>query len=131
MARYPEPSVENGWSCSRKCRRRCCAQGTARPDIDVSIAQFAAIQAVASSLDVELVPLNVRDAAGIDRTIATFAARPNGGLIVSSNPFPGEGGPLSTSIAFSRAKSRLTCRYKRGPSINSLSTSRLQKLLAL
>jgi putative ABC transport system substrate-binding protein len=57
------------------------------PTLTTSIAQYAAIQAVAPSLGVELIPLNVRDVADIDRTIATFAGRPNGGLIVSSNPF--------------------------------------------
>jgi putative ABC transport system substrate-binding protein len=57
------------------------------PTLTTSIAQFAAIQAVAPSLGVELVPLNVRDAADIEPAIASFANRPNGGLIVSSNPF--------------------------------------------
>lgn len=46
-------------------------------------AQFAAIQAVASSLRVEVNPVNVRDATEIERALAAFARAPNGGLIVT------------------------------------------------
>jgi putative ABC transport system substrate-binding protein len=42
---------------------------------------FAAIQAVASSLGVEVIPLNLRDAGEIEQSVATFARSPNGGLI--------------------------------------------------
>jgi hypothetical protein len=42
--------------------------------------QFAAIQAVAPSLGVELRPVNVRDAGEIERAIATFAQSANGGF---------------------------------------------------
>jgi putative tryptophan/tyrosine transport system substrate-binding protein len=45
-------------------------------------AQFAAIQTVASSLGVELRPVDVRDAGEIERSVAAFARQPNGGLIV-------------------------------------------------
>jgi len=57
------------------------------PRLTTSIAQFAAIQAVAPSLGVELIPLNAREVGDIDRAIAEFARHPRGGLIVSSNPF--------------------------------------------
>ena len=57
------------------------------PSLTTSIAQFAAIQAVAPSLGVELIPLNAREVGDIDRVIPEFARRPRGGLIVSSNPF--------------------------------------------
>src|SRR5262245_13374307 len=56
------------------------------PGLTAAVAQFAAIQSVAPSLHVELVPLNVRDANGIEQAIRTFA-RPSGdGLIVVSSP---------------------------------------------
>jgi putative ABC transport system substrate-binding protein len=42
---------------------------------------FAAIQAVAPSLGVEVIPLNLRDAGEIEQSVATFARSPNGGLI--------------------------------------------------
>jgi putative ABC transport system substrate-binding protein len=56
------------------------------PGLTAAVAQFAAIQSVAPSLRVELVPLNVRDTNEIEQAIRTFA-RPSGdGLIVVSSP---------------------------------------------
>jgi putative tryptophan/tyrosine transport system substrate-binding protein len=46
--------------------------------------QFAVIQAVASSLRIEVNPVNVRDAREIERAVTAFAREPNGGLIVTS-----------------------------------------------
>ena len=48
------------------------------------IGQFGAIQAVAPSLGVEVNPVNVREASGIERAVAAFARSGNGGLIVTS-----------------------------------------------
>jgi putative ABC transport system substrate-binding protein len=50
------------------------------------IGQFSAIQSAAPSLGLETTPLNVRDAAEIERDIASFANGANGGLIVTSSP---------------------------------------------
>ena len=47
--------------------------------------QFAAIQAVAPSLRVEVNPVNMRDAGEIERAVAAFARSPNGGLIVTAS----------------------------------------------
>ena len=44
---------------------------------------FAAIQAVAPSLRVEVNPVNLGDAGEIERDVAAFARSPNGGLIVA------------------------------------------------
>jgi ABC-type uncharacterized transport system substrate-binding protein len=49
------------------------------------IGQFAVIQSVASSVGVEVSPVNVREAGEIERAIAAFARSPNGGLIVTSS----------------------------------------------
>ena len=49
------------------------------------IGQFAAIQAVAPSLGVEVAPFNLRDAGEIERAVAAFARSPNGGLIVTAS----------------------------------------------
>jgi putative tryptophan/tyrosine transport system substrate-binding protein len=49
------------------------------------LAQFSAIQAVARSLGVEVSPVGVRDSSEIERAIATFAASPDGGLIVTGS----------------------------------------------
>ena len=50
------------------------------------IGQFGAIQSVAPSFGVELSPVNVRDAAEIERAVTAFARSPNGGLIVTAEP---------------------------------------------
>jgi putative tryptophan/tyrosine transport system substrate-binding protein len=47
-------------------------------------AQFAAIQAVAPSLAVEVSPVGLRDAPEIERAVAAFARATNGGLIVAT-----------------------------------------------
>jgi putative ABC transport system substrate-binding protein len=49
-------------------------------------AQFGAIQGSARSLGVELRPVDVRDAAEIQRAIAAFAQDSNSGLIVTGSP---------------------------------------------
>src|SRR5215470_14233423 len=54
------------------------------PSITSGTAQFAAIQAVAPSLGVELTPIDARDA-GIEQTIAHFT-RSSSGLIVTASP---------------------------------------------
>ena len=43
------------------------------PTIGAGTSQFAAIQAVAPSLGVEVTPINVRDAGEIERAVAAFA----------------------------------------------------------
>jgi putative ABC transport system substrate-binding protein len=47
--------------------------------------QFAAIQAVAPSLRVEVSPVNMRDAGEIEHSVAAFARAPNGGLILTAS----------------------------------------------
>jgi putative tryptophan/tyrosine transport system substrate-binding protein len=56
------------------------------PGLTAAIAQFAALQAVAPSLRLELVPLNFRDQADIERTVAGFARSREDGMIVTSGP---------------------------------------------
>ena len=48
-------------------------------------AQFGVIQAVAPSLRVEVNPVNLRDAAEIERAVEAFAGSSNGGLIVTAS----------------------------------------------
>jgi putative ABC transport system substrate-binding protein len=48
-----------------------------------AVSTFAAIQAVAPSLGMEVVPVNMRDAGEIERSVETFARSANGGLIPS------------------------------------------------
>jgi putative ABC transport system substrate-binding protein len=56
------------------------------PGLTAAIAQFAALQAVAPSLRVDLVPLNFRDQRDIERTVAAFVRSSNDGMIVTSGP---------------------------------------------
>jgi ABC-type uncharacterized transport system substrate-binding protein len=60
--------------------------------------QFAAIQAGAPSLRVEVNPVNVRDAGEIERAVAAFAA-PNGGLIVVATPLASRHRDLIVTLA--------------------------------
>ncbi len=55
------------------------------PGIPTGPAQFGVIQAVAPSLSVEAIAVNVRDAAEIERDVATFARSSNGGLVVTAS----------------------------------------------
>jgi len=56
-----------------------------RDPVAVGIGQFAAIQAVAPSLQMELSPVDVRDASEIERAVTAFADRPSGGLIATAS----------------------------------------------
>ena len=53
------------------------------PIITTGIGQFAVIQALAPPLGVEVIPINVRDTAGMERAVASFARISNGGMIVT------------------------------------------------
>jgi putative tryptophan/tyrosine transport system substrate-binding protein len=50
-----------------------------------SVGQFAAIQAVAPSLGIEVSPLNIRDVGELERAVAAFARSLNGGLLVTAS----------------------------------------------
>jgi putative tryptophan/tyrosine transport system substrate-binding protein len=54
--------------------------------VTAGIGQFAVIQSVASSVGIEVSPVNMRDAAEIERGIAAFARSANGGLILTASP---------------------------------------------
>ena len=55
------------------------------PAIPSGTGLFGAIQSVAPSLGIEAIPVNVRDADEIKRTLSAFARSGNGGLIVTSS----------------------------------------------
>jgi putative ABC transport system substrate-binding protein len=54
-------------------------------DARTGIGQFAVIQSVASSLNVEVSPIDMGDAGEIEREIGAFAGSSNGGLIVTAS----------------------------------------------
>jgi putative tryptophan/tyrosine transport system substrate-binding protein len=90
------------------------APGTTRvavlrdPTIASGIGQFAAIQAVAPSLGVELSPVDVRDAPEIERAVTAFARPSNGGLIVTPNALATRHRDLIITLA---ARHRLPAVY--------------------
>jgi ABC-type uncharacterized transport system substrate-binding protein len=55
------------------------------PAISAGIGLFGAIQSAAPSLGVEVSPVNVRDAAEIERSITAFARSSNGGVILTAS----------------------------------------------
>jgi ABC-type uncharacterized transport system substrate-binding protein len=55
------------------------------PTITAGIGQFAIIQSVAPSVGVDVSPVNMSDAADIERAIATFAHSANSGLILTAS----------------------------------------------
>jgi ABC-type uncharacterized transport system substrate-binding protein len=55
------------------------------PAVASGIGQFAAIQAVAPSVGVELSPVELRDTGEIERAVVAFARGSNGGLIVTAS----------------------------------------------
>jgi putative ABC transport system substrate-binding protein len=51
------------------------------------LGQFAAVQSAASLLGVELRPVDIRQAEGIERAVTAFAQAPNSGLIIANSQF--------------------------------------------
>jgi ABC-type uncharacterized transport system substrate-binding protein len=56
------------------------------PAISAGVGQWAVIEAMAASMGVELSPVNLRDAGGIERDFAALLRSPIGGLIVTATP---------------------------------------------
>jgi putative ABC transport system substrate-binding protein len=78
------------------------------PAIASGIGQFAAVQAVAPSLGVELSPVDVRDAGEIERAVTVFARFSNGGLIVTASALATRHRDLIIALA---ARHRLPAVY--------------------
>ena len=78
------------------------------PAIASGIGQFAAAQAVAPSLGVELSPVDVRDAGEIEHAVTAFARSSNGGLIVTASALATRHRDLITALA---ARYRLPAIY--------------------
>jgi putative tryptophan/tyrosine transport system substrate-binding protein len=55
------------------------------PVITAGVSQFAVIQSVASSIGLDVRPVNLRDAGEIERVVTSFAQSPNGGLVVTAS----------------------------------------------
>jgi putative tryptophan/tyrosine transport system substrate-binding protein len=55
------------------------------PSITSGVGQFAVIQSVASSIGLDVRPVNLRDAGEIERAVTAFARSANGGLVVTAS----------------------------------------------
>jgi putative ABC transport system substrate-binding protein len=80
------------------------------PSTNSGIGQFAVIQSVASSIGVEVVPVDGRDAGEIERAIGLFARTPNSGLVVTTSAAVNAHRDLIISLA---ARHRLPAVYNR------------------
>ena len=69
------------------------------PTIASGIGQFAAVQAAAPSLGVELSPVDVRDAPEIERAVTAFARSNHGGLIVTPSALANRHRELIATLA--------------------------------
>ena len=73
------------------------------PAITAGIGLFGASQSAAPSFGVELTPVNMRDAAEVERAVAAFARGSNGGLIVTGS---------AMALVHRNLIIRLAARYK-------------------
>ena len=55
------------------------------PTVSSGIGQFAVVQSVAPAAGMEVVPIDVREAAEVERRLAAFASAPNGGVIATAS----------------------------------------------
>jgi putative tryptophan/tyrosine transport system substrate-binding protein len=78
------------------------------PAIASGIGLFAAVQAMAPSLGVELSPVDARDAPEIERAVTAFARSGNGGLVVTPSPVASRHRDLIITLA---ARYRLPAVY--------------------
>jgi putative ABC transport system substrate-binding protein len=73
------------------------------PVITAGVSQFAVIQSVASSIGLDVRPVNLRDAGEIERVVTSFAQSPNGGLVVTAS---------ALSLVYSALILTLAARHK-------------------
>jgi putative ABC transport system substrate-binding protein len=57
------------------------------PTLPTGTGQFGVIQTAAASFKAEVVPINLRAMDDLERGVAGFAQKPNGGMIATANPF--------------------------------------------
>ena len=81
-----QPQRQMAGAARRDRAERDASGGASGYDPRLPTSEFAAIQAVAPSLRVEVNPVDMRDAGGIERAVAAFAHAPNGGVILAGVP---------------------------------------------
>jgi putative ABC transport system substrate-binding protein len=86
------------------------------PAVASGIGQFGAVQIVAPSFGVELIPVDVRDAGEIERAVAAFASGSNGGVIMTASALGTAHRELITTVA---ARHKLPAVYPSRPYITA------------
>jgi putative ABC transport system substrate-binding protein len=86
------------------------------PAVASGIGQFGAVQIVAPSFGVELIPVDVHDAGEIERAVAAFASGSNGGLIVTASALGTTHRELITTVA---AQHKLPAVYPSRPYVTA------------
>ena len=79
------------------------------PTITSGVGQFAVIQSVAGSVGVDVMPVNLGDAAELERELAAFAQSANGGLILTASALSAVHRDLIVTLA---ARHRLPAVYQ-------------------
>src|SRR5262249_57610854 len=67
--------------------------------ISAGVGQWAAIQGIAPSLGVEVIPFNVRDAGEIERAVAAFARPATDGMVVTGSALSAVNRKLIVALA--------------------------------
>ena len=83
------------------------------PSIPTGIGNFSVIQAVAPALGMEALPVNVRDAAEIERALAAFARSSNDGLILTATPLAALRDGIESGAWIARGRWRDPCARAR------------------
>jgi putative ABC transport system substrate-binding protein len=86
------------------------------PGLTVGVGQLNTIRAAAPSMNMELSPIDVRDAGELESAVAEFARSPNGGLIVTGSPTAAARRALIIALA---DKYRLPAVYVQGYYVTS------------
>jgi ABC-type uncharacterized transport system substrate-binding protein len=86
------------------------------PAVASGIGQFGAVQIVAPSFGVELIPVDVRDAGEIERAVAAFVSGSNGGLIMTASALGTTHRELITTVA---ARHKLPAVYPSRPYVTA------------
>jgi putative tryptophan/tyrosine transport system substrate-binding protein len=80
------------------------------PATTAGVGQFAVIQSVASSIGLDVGPVNLRDAGEIERAVTAFARSANGGLVVTASALSLVHSELIVALA---ARHKLPAIYSR------------------
>ena len=80
------------------------------PAVTAGVGQFAVIQSVASSIGLDVGPVNLRDAGDIERAVTALARSPNGALVVTASALSLVHSKLILELA---ARHRLPAIYPR------------------